>query len=667
MGKPTGFMEVERELPRDRSPLERVKDWEEFHLHMGVEKLRDQGSRCMDCGVPFCHTGDTMSRSDKGSGCPINNLIPEWNDLVYRGLWEDALERLHKTNNFPEFTGRVCPAPCEGACVLGINEPPVTIKNIEAAIVDHGFASGTVLPEPPERRTGRRVAVVGSGPAGLSCAAQLNRAGHWVTVYERADRIGGLLMYGIPNMKLDKAVVTRRLQLMEAEGVQFVTNTEIGRDIPAPQLIEDFDAVVLCGGATKGRDMPVEGREFNGVHFAMEFLTANTKSLMDSGHADGNYISAKDRHVIVIGGGGHRHRLRRHLDAPRLQESDAVRNHAAAARRARPGQSLARVAERLPARLRPGRGGGPLRRGPAHLPGQQPRGSSATATGTSGSCTRWGSNGRREPAAAWGRSRSPGPRRCGRPISCCWRWGSSDRRIRCFDQLDVERDERSNARAEHDRFATSVEGVFAAGDMRRGQSLVVWAINEGRGAARECEPLPDGDDLAAVGGGGRLRVPSAVLPLDIRVGFISSLPQDNWSGGGLHPVGPANPPLRGRLIPPIRRTRLSKRAVSASFFAQAAMNRFLVVLCMATAAEAHSGNRLYPFYELTDEMLERIDLHDGFIDEWYEIGEPSMTLLDFKTTRNWLPADPSNLDFSYLAGLARRIRSGFCGLHRHRQ
>ena len=305
MAKPTGFMDYDRELPPDRSPLERIKDWNEFHEHFTVEKLQTQGARCMDCGIPFCHTGMRLpENSPAASGCPINNLIPEWNDLVYRGLWKEALERLHKTNNFPEFTGRVCPAPCEGACVLGIIEPPVTIKNIEVSIIDKGWDEGWVVPEPPAKRTGKRVAVVGSGPAGLSCAAQLNRAGHLVTVYERADRVGGLLMYGIPNMKLDKKIVVqRRIDLMEAEGVTFVTNTEIGKDISAKELVDKFDAVALCGGATKPRDLPIEGRDLKGIHFAVPFLHANTKSLLDSNYEDRNYIAAKDKHVIVIGGG----------------------------------------------------------------------------------------------------------------------------------------------------------------------------------------------------------------------------------------------------------------------------------------------------------------------------------------------------------------------------
>src|SRR5262252_1795648 len=301
MGKPTGFMEYRRELPLARPTAERVQDWHEFHAHADEAMLQKQGARCMDCGIPFCHTGSVLE--GMASGCPVNNLIPEWNDLVYRGLWHEALERLHKTNNFPEFTGRVCPAPCEGSCVLGITDPPVTIKNLECSIIDTGFAQGWVLPEPPLKRTGKRVAVVGSGPSGLACAAQLNRAGHWVTVYERADRIGGLLMYGIPNMKLDKGIVQRRIDLMAQEGVKFVTKTAIGIDIPAARLLQDFDAVVLCCGATKPRDLPIDGRNLKGIHFAMEFLHANTKSLLDSGHADGNYISAADKHVVVIGGG----------------------------------------------------------------------------------------------------------------------------------------------------------------------------------------------------------------------------------------------------------------------------------------------------------------------------------------------------------------------------
>src|SRR5438128_3531027 len=293
MGKPTGFIEYLRELPLDRSAIERIRDWNEFHHHLEETRLREQAARCMDCGIRFCHTGTLIS--GMASGCPVNNLIPEWNDLVYRGLWREALDRLHKTNNFPDFTGRVCPAPCEGSCVLGINAPPVTIKTIECAIIDKAWEEGWVVPEPPQFRTEKKVAVIGSGPAGISAAAQLNRAGHWVTVFERADRPGGLLMYGIPNMKLDKEqVVLRRLKLMEQEGVQFVCNTEVGKDYPAEKLLKDFDAVVLAGGATKPRDLPIEGRQLPGVRFAMEFLHNNTKALLDRSK-NGNFISAEGK------------------------------------------------------------------------------------------------------------------------------------------------------------------------------------------------------------------------------------------------------------------------------------------------------------------------------------------------------------------------------------
>src|ERR1700722_9149390 len=300
MGKPTGFLDYPRELPLVRPPAERIADWAEFHHHADAAMLQKQGARCRDCGVPFCHTGTLLE--GMASGCPVNNLIPEWNDLVYKGRWRDALDRLHKTNNFPEFTGRVCPAPCEGSCVLGISEPPVTIKNIECAIIDRGFEEGWVVPNPPSVRTGKQVAVIGSGPAGLAAAAQLNSAGHWVTVFERADRVGGLLMYGIPNMKLDKAIVQRRVDLLAKEGVTFLTNTEVGKNYPSEKLLKEFDAIVLCTGATKPRDLPIEGRQLKGIHFAMEFLHANTKSLLDK-HQNGNYISASGKDVMVIGGG----------------------------------------------------------------------------------------------------------------------------------------------------------------------------------------------------------------------------------------------------------------------------------------------------------------------------------------------------------------------------
>ena len=484
MGKPTGFMEYERELPADRSPVERVKDWGEFHQHFSEGKLQEQGGRCMDCGIPFCHTGTLIS--GMASGCPINNLIPEWNDLVYRGLWREALERLHKTNNFPEFTGRVCPAPCEGSCVLGITNPPVTIKNLECSIVDRGFAEGWVVPHPPEKRTGKKVAVVGSGPAGLSCAAQLNKAGHAVTVYERADRIGGLLMYGIPNMKLDKTIVQRRVDLLAQEGVTFVTNTAIGGDIPAPQLQEDFDAIVLCGGATKPRDLPAEGRDLNGIHFAMEFLHANTKSLLDSGHADGAYMSATDKHVIVIGGG----------DTGTDCVGTALRHTC---------KTLTQF-EILP---QP-----PLERQPDNPWPEWPK-ILRVDYGQEEAAARFGADPRiyliqterfvgdthgnveelHTVEIEWGKNENgafipkplPGTEKVWPADLVLLAMGFLGPEDPVLEQLGVERDPRSNAKAEYDRFRTNVDGVFAAGDLRRGQSLVVWAFNEGRGAAREVD------------------------------------------------------------------------------------------------------------------------------------------------------------------------------------
>jgi len=298
MGKVTGFKEFEREVEPYRDASERSLDFKEIYTDHQPEHLQTQGARCMDCGVPFCQSAN---------GCPVHNLIPEWNDLVYRNRWREALDRLHKTNNFPEFTGRVCPAPCEGACVLGITDPAVTIKNIECSIVDKGFDEGWIVPEIPETRSDKSIAIVGSGPAGLTAAAQLNRAGHTVTVYERADRIGGLLMYGIPNMKLDKHFVDRRVDILRAEGITFVTNADVGgkgeNAVDVTKLVADNDAVLLATGATLARDLNIPGREGDGVHLAMEFLTANTKSLLDSNLEDGNYISATDKKVIVIGGG----------------------------------------------------------------------------------------------------------------------------------------------------------------------------------------------------------------------------------------------------------------------------------------------------------------------------------------------------------------------------
>ena len=280
MGNPTGFLNVGRKLPEDRNAKSRLADWQEVHEHMSDDGIREQASRCMDCGVPFCQSG-ASKYAPAVAGCPVNNLIPEWNDLVYRGRWQEALERLHKTNNFPEFTGRVCPAPCEGACVLGINQDPVTIKHHEVSIIDKGFAEGWVVANPPKVRTGKTVAVIGSGPSGLAAAAQLNSVGHTVTVFERADRIGGLLMYGIPNMKLQKEIVQRRVDLLAEEGVKFEVGVEVGKDITAAQLQNDFDAVVIATGATVARDLPIDGRDAKGIHFAMELLGKHTNIVID--------------------------------------------------------------------------------------------------------------------------------------------------------------------------------------------------------------------------------------------------------------------------------------------------------------------------------------------------------------------------------------------------
>ena len=484
MGKPTGFIEFERELPADRSPLSRIKDWKEIHLHLPEENLKTQGSRCMDCGVPFCHTGKLIS--GMASGCPVNNLIPEWNDLVYRGLWREALERLHKTNNFPEFTGRVCPAPCEGSCVLGINNPPVTIKNIEVSIIDKAWDEGWVTAQPPARRTGKKVAIIGSGPAGLSAAAQLNRAGHTVTVFERADRPGGLLMYGIPNMKLDKQeVVQRRLTLLEDEGVKFVCNTTVGENYPAENLAKEFDATILCTGATKPRDLPIPGRELKGIHFAMDFLTANTKAVLD-GSKGVNYISAEAKDVVIIGGGD--------------TGTDCV------------GTSLRHGCKSLlqleimakPPLERAGNNPWPEwpktykmdygQEEAAAKFGDDPRVYLTTATHFEGDAdgnvksvhvvdVEW----KKDEKGNFGPQKVPGTEKVLPAQLVLLAMGFLGPEQPLLEALNLERDARSNVKAEHEKYTTSLPGVFAAGDCRRGQSLVVWAFNEGRGAARECD------------------------------------------------------------------------------------------------------------------------------------------------------------------------------------
>lgn len=301
MGKPTGFMEYKREKTKEQPPLERISNWNEYAARLSDESLQTQGARCMDCGTPFCHMGVEIRGA--AAGCPIQNVIPEWNDLVYKGQWKEALDRLHMTNNFPEFTGRVCPAPCESSCTLGITDPAVAIKSIERSIIDKGFENNWIVPRIPQNRTGNKIAVVGSGPAGLAAADQLNQLGHSVTVFERADRPGGLLMYGIPNMKLEKDVIERRVNLLRQEGVDFVLNTEIGKDVTADELKAQFDAVILCIGAQKQRVLHLEGSDSKGVHLAMDYLTEVTQSLLDSNFEDGKALDVKGKDVIVIGGG----------------------------------------------------------------------------------------------------------------------------------------------------------------------------------------------------------------------------------------------------------------------------------------------------------------------------------------------------------------------------
>ena len=301
MGKPTGFMEYERQVSVAEEPKERIKHFNEFHTHLPKEKQQLQGARCMDCGVPFCQAG--MDLCGMTSGCPLHNLVPEWNDLVYTGNWQQAYNRLKKTNNFPEFTSRVCPALCENACTCGLYGDPVATKENEYAIIENAYEKGYALPHPPKVRTGKKVAVIGSGPSGLAVADQLNKRGHLVTVFERHDRIGGLLMYGIPNMKLEKRIIDRKIDVMKAEGITFVTNTDIGKDIKPAKLLADFDRVVLCCGSSNPRDITAPGRDAEGIYFAVDFLSRNTKSLLDSDFKDGNYVSAKGKNVIIIGGG----------------------------------------------------------------------------------------------------------------------------------------------------------------------------------------------------------------------------------------------------------------------------------------------------------------------------------------------------------------------------
>jgi glutamate synthase (NADPH) small chain len=482
MGKITGFLEYPRRLPEDRTHGERIGDWQEFHLHMPVDELRRQGARCMDCGTPFCHTGILLS--GMASGCPVKNLIPEWNDLVYRNLWRQALDRLHRTNNFPEFTGRVCPAPCEGSCVLGVIDPPVTIKNIENSIAERGWDEGWIVPEPPKVRTGKQVAVVGSGPAGLAAAAQLNRAGHWVTLFERSDRPGGLLMYGIPNMKLDKEkVLLRRISQMKSEGVSFACGTEVGRDYPHERLLREFDAVVLTTGAGRARDLNVEGRNLAGIHFAMEFLTASTKALLDGAPPS---LSAEGKDVIVIGGGD--------------TGTDCV------ATSLRQGCRSVTQLEILPKPPETRAAGNPWPEWPVVYNmdyGQQEAaaifGNDPRLYQTSALCFEGDSGGNVAKVQTIGVKWEGDSEGILVPKQSAGTEGGHDAQLvllamgflgpeqPLLEAMGVERNPNGTIAAPYHKYHTSLPGVFAAGDCRRGQSLVVWAIHEGRGAARECD------------------------------------------------------------------------------------------------------------------------------------------------------------------------------------
>jgi glutamate synthase (NADPH/NADH) small chain len=482
--KARGFLKYQRETAEERPVEQRIRDWQTLHLHLPDEKLRNQAMRCMDCGIPFCHKGKILNGMT--TGCPLNNLIPEWNDLIYRGQWQQAYERLHKTNNFPEFTGLVCPAPCEAGCTLGIYDPPVTIKSIEYAIIDKAFEEGWVTPPTPEKRTGRSVAVIGSGPAGLACAEQLNIAGHSVTVFERADRIGGLLMYGIPNMKLDKGIVERRVNLMAQGGVEFVTNTEIGRDVAAETLLIDFDAVVICSGAGQPRDLPVPGRDLEGIHFAMDYLSPNTKSLLDSQHVDGQFISAEGKDVVVIGGGD--------------TGTDCV---ATSLRQGCQSLTQFEILSKPPLSRMPDN---PWPQWPKiykldygqeealQIYGADPRTYSIMTKEFLGDDdgrveairtvqVAWHGNGHGRPRL----EELAGTEKIWPAQLVLLSMGFLGPQQTLLDQFGVDRDARSNAWAEYGSFHTNVEGVFAAGDARRGQSLVVWAITEGRGAAREVD------------------------------------------------------------------------------------------------------------------------------------------------------------------------------------
>lgn len=480
MGKPTGFMDYKRQELSLRPCAERIQDWEEIKTSsLGhAEELRRQAARCMDCGVPFCHSGMTLN--GMVSGCPLHNLMPEFNDLVYRGMDEAAYARLNKTNNFPEFTSHVCPAPCEGACNAGLVAAPVAIKNIEQYIIENAFAKGLVKPNIPAKRSGKRVAVVGSGPAGLACADQLNKAGHLVTVFERADRPGGLLMYGVPTMKLSKDTVMRRVQLLEEAGVTFVLNAEVGAKISSTTLLEEYDAVVLCTGATQPRDIDVKGRELEGIYFAKEFLHNVTKSYLDSNYEDGLFVDTKDKDVVIIGGGDTGNDcmatvIRQGCRSVKQLQHNPCLPHSRTENNPWPefpkvfttdyGQEEAIAKFKEDARE-------------FCVMTQEFLGKDGHVTGLR-ICqnTMQVINGKRVEVPI------PGTERIipAQVVLLAMGFAGSEQRL--VDEFHVDKNARGSIKASAKDYQTSVPGVFAAGDARRGQSLVVWAIAEGRGAA----------------------------------------------------------------------------------------------------------------------------------------------------------------------------------------
>ena len=469
MGKATGFLELDREVESYREIDVRINDYDEiFTGSHNLNQLQEQGSRCMDCGVPFCQSSN---------GCPIDNLIPEWNDLVYKNEWQEALERLEKTNNFPEFTGRVCPAPCEGSCVLGLNNPAVTIKNIELAIIDKGFEEGWIKPRLVESRSGKKVAVVGSGPAGLAAADELNQKGYLVKVYARSDRIGGLLMYGIPNMKLGKDVVDRRVELLSDEGVEFITNVDVGKDITTKELQENFDAVIFATGATKARDLPAENRDAKGIYPAMDFLTSNTKSLLDNGQPDQSDLSADGKNVIVIGGGDTGTDC---IGTSLRQGAKSIINFELMSRPPED-RSDNNPWPEWPVIFRVDYG----HEESSQVFGKDPRHyqllTKSFIKDSKGNVK--GINTINVDFIDGKLLEIEGTEKTWDAELVLLSMGFLSPEHYLSDDAEIELDQRGNYLSEHGDYKTSKEGIFSAGDCRRGQSLVVWAINEGRGVA----------------------------------------------------------------------------------------------------------------------------------------------------------------------------------------